>query len=248
MKKLITIFSLVVATLPVAAQQFTIKAIETTVDHNIVIHYDLIDTTKSRLYSVFVYSSVDNFIKPLTKLSGDAGIEVRPGNGKKIVWRSKDELPSTFNGEVELEVRGRVFVPFIRFEGFQDVLVRKRETPFTVKWSGGSRQNILNFQLYRRIEGQDILAHTYQNVPNTSEYTLRIPRSVKPGDNYFFRISDTKNSDQVVTTPVFTVKRKISLGVKAAVVIGVGALVYLSLPDAAPTTRSVVTPPNPPKE
>lgn len=238
----------ITAVVSVHAQEFTIKAVETTTDHRIVIHYDLADTTRNRLYSVFLYSSLDNFIKPLEKLSGDAGLEVRPGSAKKIIWRSKEELPAGFDGDVELEVRGHVYTPFIRFEGFQDVIVRKRKTPFTVKWSGGSRQNILNFQLYQRKEEQEVLVHTYPNIPNSSEYTLEIPGSVKPGNNYYFRISDTKNTDQVVITPLFTVKRKIPLLWKGIAVATVGYLTYILLRgDDGNDLKTVATPPGPPE-
>jgi hypothetical protein len=237
----------VLSTLAVKGQEFTIRAVETTPDHRIVVHYDLIDTTRNRLYTVFVYSSLDNFLTPLTKLSGDAGLEVKPGMGKKITWRSKEELPAGFDGDVQLEIRGRVYIPFIRFEGFQDAVVRKRKTPFTVKWSGGSRQNILNFQLYQRREDQEVLVHTYPNIPNSSEYTLEIPNSVKPGNNYYFRISDTKNTDQVVITPLFTVKRKIPLLWKGVALAGVGYLVFVLLHDDGDDEKTVGTPPDPPE-
>jgi hypothetical protein len=246
-KRCCILLSVLLFSLAAEAQEFTIRAVETTSDHRIIIHYDLMDSTRNRLYTVFVYSSLDNFLRPLTKLSGDAGLEVKPGAGKKIAWRLKEELPAGFDGDVELEVRGRVYIPFIRFEGFQDVEIRKRKTPFTVKWSGGSRQNILNFQLYQRREDQEVLVHTYPNIPNSSEYTLEIPNSVKPGNNYYFRISDTKNTDQVVITPLFAVKRKIPLLMKGVAVAGLGTLAFILLRDDSTDEKTVATPPGPPE-
>lgn len=239
MKRLLT-FVLTLFVFAVHAQEFTIKTLELTATQ-IVIHYDLVDSTKGRTYTVFVYSSVDNFLNPLTKVSGDAALEVKPGMNKKIMWNAKEELGPTFDGEVALEVRGQLYVPFIRFEGFEDVVVRKRKTPFILKWSGGTRQNILNFQLY---QGES-LVYTYPNIPNQSEYEIEIPNRVKPGSGYYFRISDSKNKDQVVITPKFTVKRKISLGVKALVLAGVGTAVWiLTKPD--PAAPEVEGPPNTP--
>src|SRR5690348_4468582 len=98
--------------LGLSAQEFAIKKIEITAEQ-VVVHYDLIDTTRYRTYTIRVYSSADKFLAPLAKLAGDAGLEVKPGVNKKIVWNSKEELGASFIGNVELEVRGRVYIPFI---------------------------------------------------------------------------------------------------------------------------------------
>jgi len=219
-------------------QEFSIRTTEITADE-VIVHYDLLDTTRNRTYTVFVYSSRDNFLTPLTKLSGDVGIEVRPGVNRRIVWSSKEELGATFDGEVELEIRGRVYIPFIRFEGFQEISVRKRTVPFLVKWSGGTRQNILDFQLWRGNK----LVYTFPNIPNAYEYKLVIPRSVRPGEDYYLRITDTKNKEQVVTTPKFIVKRKIPLLVKVLPVLGVGYLAYV-LTKKEPDVAEAPGPPN----
>lgn len=212
-----------------SAQEFSIKQIEVGGDL-LTLHYDLIDTVKDHTYSIYVYSSKDNFLSPLEKLTGDVGLEVRPGVNRKVVWSAKEELGAAFTGEIELEVRGRLYIPFIRFEGFKDVDVRKRGVPFLVKWSGGTRQNILNFQLY---EG-DKLRHTFPNAPNNSEHRITIPTSVKPGKGYFFKISDTKNKDQVVNTPTFEIKRRYPLALKIIPVLLVGGAIYFLLPDPQP--------------
>lgn len=221
MRKTLFLYLLLFASSSVYAQEFSIKAVELTNDQ-VILHYDLIDTTKNRTYTIFVYTSRDNFLAPLNQLTGDAGLEVRPGLNRKITWNAKAELGSTFEGDVELEIRGRVYVPFIRFQGFEDVQVRKRNVPFIVKWSGGTRQNILNFQLY---QGEK-LVYTFPNVANANEYKVVLPNAVRPGKDYYFRIADSKNRDQVVITSKFDVKRKIPLIVKVIPVIGVGALAY----------------------
>lgn len=223
------------------AQEFTIKSIELTAEQ-VIVYYDLVDTTKNRTYTVFVYSSRDNFLAPLTKLSGDVGMEVKPGKNRRVVWSSKEELGAAFDGDVELEIRGRVYVPFIRFEGFEDIAVRKRTVPFLVKWSGGSRQNILDFQLWRG----EKLVYTFPNVPNAYEYKLVIPRSVKPGDDYYLKIADTKNKEQVVVTPKFIVKRKIPLVAKVVTLLGLGYLTYVLTkgPEEIPDVKEAPGPPN----
>ncbi|HEV8512958.1 MAG TPA: hypothetical protein VGQ59_06760 [Cyclobacteriaceae bacterium] len=243
MKSLLLIV-FVVLVVAARAQEFAIKTIELTPD-KVIIHYDLVDSTKKRTYTVHIYSSRDNFLAPLTKTSGDIGLEVKPGKNRKITWNSKEELGNYFEGDVELEVRGRVYIPFIRFDGFNEVKTRKRAVPFLVKWSGGTQQNILNFQLFKN----DKLVYTFPNVPNTHEYKLTIPSSVKPGDSYYLKVSDSKNKDQQMVSSRFNIKRKVPLMLKALPVLALGGAAValaggsssgstdLSVPPSVPTNH-----------
>lgn len=205
------------------AQEFAIKKVEINADQ-VIVHYDLADTTKLRTYTVRVYASTDNFLAPLKNVSGDAGLEVKPGLNKKLIWNSKSELGVSFIGNVELEIRGRVYIPFIRLVGFEDVKDRKRTVPFLVKWTGGSSNSVLNFQLYNK---DNQLVHSFPNAPNESQYQLTIPKSVKPGDGYYFRIADAKNADQLVISTPFRVKPRFPLILKAVPVLVVGGVVAL---------------------
>ena len=221
------------------AQEFTIKSLETT-SENLILYYDLIDTVKSRTYTVSVFSSKDNFLNPIQKVKGDVGLEVKPGGNRKIVWSSKEELGPAFRGELELEVRGRVYVPFVKFNDFQKGMVFKRGKATTLTWAGGNRQNILNFKLY---QGDDLIT-VIPNVANSGSFDMVIPGSVKPRDSYYFIIADSKNKDQMMITPEFEVKRKVPLLVKIIpMAIVAGAVVYF-LPKPAPT--AVENPADPP--
>ena len=203
------------------AQEFTIKKVELT-GESIILHYDLIDTIKARTYSIHVYSSKDNFLSPLQKIKGDAGLEVRPGANKKITWGSREELGTSFKGDVELEVRGRVYIPFVRFDGFQNEQIIRRGKPKTMTWSGGTRQNILNFAIYQGDDYVDVIP----NVANSGSYEIVLPTSIKPGKGYYFLVSDSKNKDQVMKTPTFEVKRKIPLALKVLPFVAIGAVAY----------------------
>ncbi len=211
----------------VQAQEFSIKQAELA-GSTLNLHYDLLDTTKARTYSVYVYSSRDNFATPLTKLSGDMGLEVKPGGNRKISISLADEFGAAFAGDVEFEIRGHVYIPFIRFNSASISGEHRRGVPFLVKWTGGTRQNILNFQLYKGKK----LVHTFSNVANASEYKMVIPTSTKPGSDYYFRVSDTKNADQVVISPTFKIKPKIGLAWKILPIVAVGAAIPFLLPDS----------------
>jgi len=223
--------------LVVSAQEFAIKKVEITAE-TVILHYDLIDTVKTRTYTLSVYSSRDNFLSPLQKVGGDVGLEVRPGQNKRITWRSREELGSFFEGDVELEIRGRLYIPFIRFEGFQDGMVFKRGVPKTVTWTGGTRQNILNLSIYNK-DGKFIDA--IANVANSNSKELTIPNSVKAGSGYYFLVTDSKNKDQVMKTPTFTVKRKLPLLVKVVPILILGGVIIAVLPKAE--TKNIDPPP-----
>lgn len=207
------------ASIPAAAQNFTMKRIELA-DQKVILHYDLTDTVVNRSYTLNLYSSQDNFLNPLQKTTGDIGMEVKPGLNKKITWDATSELGPDFDGNVAFEIRGRLYVPFIRISGFDEYKVIKRGKEYAITWSGGTPQNILNFDLYKG----DKKVNTFANIANVGHNKLTLPTDTKPGKDYRLRISDTKNKDEVVTTGTFTVKRKVPLLMK---ILPLAAVAYI---------------------
>lgn len=189
-------------------QNFTIRRVEMAGD-NINLYYDLIDSVAARTYTISVFSSQDNFVTSLEKVTGDVGLEVRPGRSKKITWRAKETLGADFSGKIGLEIRGRLYIPFVRLDGLNTTFKRLRPTEIT--WTGGTQQNILNFDLYR---GEEKIT-SFPNIANVGNYTMTIPSTVKPGKGYKFKITDSKNKDQIVYSAPFVIKRKIPLLLKA---------------------------------
>jgi len=219
MKTFLIVFSFFISA-PLWGQQFTIKRVEVMGD-KINLYYDLIDEVQQRTYTISLYSSKDNFISTLEKVSGDIGLEVKPGGNRKIVWNAKEELGADFEGKIGLEVRGRIYIPFVRLDGLNKSF--KRDKPYEITWTGGTQQNILNFDLYK---GEDKIT-TFPNISNVGNYTLTLPISVKPGKNYKFKITDTRNKDQIVYSAPFGVSRKIPLLMKAIPVVLLGGGIYL---------------------
>ena len=150
-------------------------------------------------------------------------------------WRG---IGVDFEGKVGLEVRGRIYIPFVRLEGINKVY--KRGKPFLLTWTGGTQQNILNFDLYK---GDEKIS-PFSNIANVGQTELSIPTSVKSGKDYYFRITDSKNKDQIVNTQTFGVKRKVPLLIKAVPVALVGLTVYL-LTNVNDGSSSITDPPSP---
>jgi hypothetical protein len=223
-------FSAVVYGYPACyGQEFTINQLELT-PAGVALHYDLLDTARNRFYTVQVFSSRDNFLNPLTKLKGDVGLEVRPGANRKIMWNPVEEFGPAYRGDVELEIRGKLYVPFVRFTNLEDYKNIKRAKPTTLTWTGGTRQNILNFNLYK---GEELVT-VISNVANSGSYDMVLPGSVKPGEGYYFIVVDSKNKDQMMKTSEFVVKRKVNLVTKIVAGLAFAGGVYFLLPEPEP--------------
>lgn len=200
-----------------AAQNLQVQNVELKGDE-IIIYYSLLDSVAGRTFSVNLYSSIDNFVNPLQAVSGDYGVEVKPATQRKLVWNAKKELGESFNAKVAIELRAKVFIPFIRFDSFNSI---KRGKPTEVTWRGGTSQNILNFELWRN--GEKILV--LPNIPNAQHATITIPASVKAKKGYVFKIIDNKNKDQAIQTATFQIKPKTQLWLKVLPIVAVGGAV-----------------------
>lgn len=204
------------------AQEFSIRKVELD-GEKINVHYDLIDTTAGRTYTINLYSSIDNFTTPLLKVSGAMGLEVKPGMNQKIIWNAKEEI-GDFEGRVGLEVRGKVYVPFIRLKGFEDQSMRRRGVKFDVLWTGGRVSSLLNFELFRN--GKFVAAPQTNIAASLGKTEITIPKSIRPGKNYQFKITDSKNKDDIVFTSSFKIKARYPAWTKIILLGGLGAAVY----------------------
>lgn len=204
------------------AQSIDLKYVEF-VTNRLVVHYDLSDTTAGRSYSVRLYSSLDGYLNSLEKVSGDVGLEIKPGKNKTIVWEFRQEPGITTKGRVAVELKAQLFIPFINTDNINGYKIFKRGRSYNLTWSGGSAQNILNFDLMKG----DRKITTFPNLANVGHHSFDIPSYVKPGKNYRFRISDSKNKEDMVYTSLFRVKRKTPLFIKTLSLAGLAAGVYV---------------------
>lgn len=216
MRRLILLF-LLVQSLYGFSQTVQIKSVELAGD-KIIVHYDLEDPNPNNEYKLNLYASKDNFIAPLTKITGDAGGEVAPGANKKIIWSIREEYGG-YKGRVALEIRGSVYSPFVKLRGFNPEQSYKRGKSYSLAWKPGA-SNPINIELYKggqRISGE-------MNQPNNGGHTFFIPAQSKKGDDYRLKISDTRNSDDILFTQNFKVKPKIPLLLKVLPIMAVGGI------------------------
>jgi hypothetical protein len=212
-----------------AAQTVAIKKIELA-GEKIIVYYDLEDSNPNNEYKLDLYASKDNFAAPLTKVKGDVGAEVKPGMGKKIEWNAREELGG-YQGKLALEVRGRVYIPFVKLQNFNTEKSYKRGGSYNIGWKPGNT-NPVNIELFKG--GQRITGE--MNQPNNGSHTLFIPGSAKPGKDYRLKISDSRNVEDVLYTGNFTVKPKLPMLLKVLPVLAVvgGAAAFLGGGEKGP--------------
>jgi len=211
------------------AQSIAIKKVELA-GELIIVHYDLEDSNPNNEYLVNLYSSKDNYFAALTKVSGDVGMEVKPGLDKKITWKIRDEY-GAYKGKIALEIRGKVYIPFVKFTGFDATKKYKKGNTYNIIWKANA-SNPVNIELYK---GGERVA-TELNQPNNGSHTLFIPKHAKNGKDYRLKITDTRNTDEVIYTDYFKVVPKVPMIAKIGVgAVVVGALVFVLTQKKSPS-------------
>lgn len=211
----IVVFFLVILPIYGFSQRVEIRNVEFSGDQ-IIVHYDLEDSNPNNEYKLDLYASRDNYASPLTKVSGDIGNEVSPGVNKQVIWKIREEY-GPFVGRIAVEVRGNVYSPFVKLRDFNSDQSYKRGKSYSLTWKVGA-SNPINIELYKG--GQRISGEMSQ--PNNGGHTFFIPAQAKKGNDYRLKISDTRNSSDVLYTPNFKVSPKIPLLLKVLPVLAVG--------------------------
>lgn len=210
----------------------------------VALTYNLLDERIDRSYAMHLYTSRDNFIQPVDHVSGDVGVDIPVGANKVILWNAKKALGEDFSSGIKFEIKGQVYVPFIELEGVKEGMVVKRGKSTDFRWSGGRGDNILTVDLYK---GEQLIRGLGE-LPNTGTATLKLPKDIKPGSGYRYKISDERNRDEVVYSKSFTIKRQVPL----EIMIGSGAALsvfgYYLIKSLIPVREPDIAGPPPPPE
>jgi hypothetical protein len=209
------------------AQTFSIKRTEQSPD-GLILYYDLVDGDKTRTYLIQVFSSHNNFTTPLQKISGDVGINVKPGLNKKITWSAKSELGNSYAGDVQLEVRGKLYVPAITISSKTDEVV-KRTKSVLITWTSETKGGKLKFELYQ----DDKIVKTFTGINNSGKTKIKIPASIAPGTGYYFSLALESAPENFAKTNEFEVKKRFSTLTKIAPVAIVAGVIFILMPDKA---------------
>lgn len=223
-----------------AAQSVDIDFIEV-VGRNIVVHYNLDDGANSvRQFMVQLYTSQDNFTTPLTRVTGDFGPEVTSGFDKRIVWDITKELGS-FKGDLSFQLRGRVYVPFVKIQEIETGRIFKHGKNYPLNWTSGNLSGQVNIELFNEA-GERIWGEN--NVANVGKFDWFIPGSVRKGKNYKLKFTNVRDRNDVVYSAPFIIKPKIPFLVKAAgVLVIAGGVGYLATEKSKTPEAAAYGPP-----
>lgn len=200
------------------AQKASIKRVEVA-GQKIIVHYDLEDSNPANEYHISLYSSQSNFQTALTRVKGDVGNEIKPGSDKKIEWNIVEEL-GPYKGKLSLEVRGRMFVPVAKISNISTGARLKRGKSHLLVWRPGNN-NPVNIELLKG--DQPVSSQPHQ--PNNGSLQVLIPPHMEIGNDYSFRITDSRDPGNSTQSPTFAVTRKVPLLFKVLPVVVVGGVV-----------------------
>jgi hypothetical protein len=206
----------------VIAQTVVIKKVELA-GEQVIVHYDLEDSNPNNEYLINLYTSKDNYFAALTKVTGDVGAEVKPGTDKKISWKIRDEY-GPYKGKLALEIRGKVYVPFVKLQNFDAKKGYKKGVTYQLNWKPGA-SNPINIELFHggeRVAGD-------MNLSNNGSHSLFIPKHASNAKDYRIKFTDTKNPDEVIYTDYFKVTPKIPMIVKIGAGVAVAAVLVVVL-------------------
>lgn len=218
------------ASFPSVAQTLDIEWVEVS-GKTIIVHYDLEDENPMHAYTVNLFSSADNFANPLVKLSGDFGNEVKAGADRRITWRITEEL-GLFDGEIEIEVRAKMYVPFMKMTQFDLKTKYKRGKNYPLVWRTGNPGGQVDIELL--LDG--VRVNSDRNVPNTGKFDWQIPANAKASSGYQLKFTNTKSRDETFLTEPFKVAARIPMVAKVAAgaIAGVG-IILLTLKKESPS-------------
>lgn len=101
-----------------------------------------------------------------------------------------------------------------------EVKALKRGKEYSIKWSGGSVDQMIKIELYNHTEK----VQSWDETLNDGEHQIKLSSKLKPGKGYGFRISA---GEDLVSSQAVQVKRKIPLALTISTAIVLPTLVIL---------------------
>ena len=213
------------------------------------VFYDLQGQRTGEIFSITIYSSYDNYQRPLQLVSGDVGENQNTGSGKRISWRAKEEL-GVFTGSVQFEIRSVLTFSPLEITDPKSGDTFKSGASMPVRWLGGGTSAQIQIDLYR----STTLDRTIGTTGNSRSFSWTVPQDITTGSDYSIRLFDTANPGNTsVSSGVFTLRAKggggggggkkwLFIGGGALVAGGVAALLLSGKDDPQPLPEPPMTP------
>lgn len=190
-----------------------------------VITYDLSFADANQKFKVALYSSHDNYARPLSFITGDVGESVHIGKTNKIVWDVKNTLAPDFDADITFKIKtSKIAATATKLSliPLRSASYKKGQT-VDVKWTGGSTDEKVNVELYK---GNELKLRVADKIGNDQHYNWIIPKGVK-GKDYSLRISNAANATELSNSQIFSVKPKVPILFIIVPVVVVGGVVAI---------------------
>ena len=241
MKSIILFINAVLVSSLVHAQN--ISNVVTEVKDNVVtVTYDLKSQLPNELYKVQLYSSLDNFQRPLTGAKGDIGDSIEVGNTHKITYDLGlyDFSSGTFDGQISFEVRAKFqYAPLSFINKFDNSY--KKGAKIKVQYKGLKNLNGAKFVIVRSNRKGSVVYPTSPNLEGVTELVL--PAHMHTGHFFLKLVNHTDN--QMVESKLFEIKKGGNLILKVgipAIILGVaGGYFALSNKSGSNSNNTPIT-------
>ena len=132
------------------------------------------------------------------------------------------------------------FSQTLNFEGINEATALKRGKEYSIKWSGGSKDQLIKIELHN-LTGK---VQSWEEKQNSGEQKVKLNSKIKPGKNYSFKI--VTGSGEEVSSQNVQIKRKIPLALKisAIVIVPVAIAVIVSTSNNRPAPIGTLATPN----
>lgn len=189
------------------------------------IFYTLIGDYADQTYEVKIFTSVDNFAKPLEQIEGDVNKKnIKPGK-KEALWDAKKEY-KMFEGNISFKIVANVISNYwISAPTKGEVL--KKGKKYEITWEGFKPTASVNITIHYPNGDFDEIA-TY-----TTGKTYLWKVKGKPGKGAYIKVTDSENKNAFAKSGAFTLKRKVPMVVQVgiAAVVASGILYYFLQPE-----------------
>jgi len=236
--RLILVFGLLTINVESFSQRIVNVYVLPVFKSDLVVYYSLEGEKPGDRYQVDLYCSIDGFTEPLTNVTGEVGDNVLAGNDKKILWVIDNEARLS-KTELKFEVRAKLFNPLIKINDLTAGKVFKIGKTYSLSWQSLKKLDKLKITLYngRKRMWTEAVTETRK------EYNWAIPKTVKPGDYYRFKFSNNNDSTDVLYSPIFRIKQRMSPISKIACGATIGIVTYFILNSKKQGPTELPSPP-----
>lgn len=181
---------------------------------SIKISYDLFrEDNSTKGLNIDVFSSHDEFKYPITNVHGAVGSDIRPGRGKKIYWQFQNELQD-FNSPIQFKILPEINIVFPA----KNSMLRKGKK-YVVRWTGGGANEKLDIGFVIQGENKNV----QQDISNTGELKLAMPRDVNPEEIFTLRIENSNSQQEACLSEQLYVKKRSHWRITGPILVVAGA-------------------------